>query len=227
VLTNAKVSMTKALQHIYELLLAIEVRAVLHDGPPIYGVILHLTGSKQNPPLLLTRSARKPGVLVEPIEVWLAEQSAEESLTLISLDQLPLCVLPWIVLMKGGGDPKLIERWKLQVERVPDVERRSRFRDFALVFAELIPELVDWQRLLEGWQVRESRYLTSFETRGEVKRARADLIKGLGFKLKSAVPEPIRLAIEGTNDLNTLDRWYQTLFTVESFDDFLAKMKAE
>jgi len=92
------------------------------------------------------------------------------------------------------------------VGREPDVEKRAAYCAFALVFAELIPELVNWQRHLEGWQVRESQYLKSFEARGEVKRARAYLLEGLQVRLDSPVPEPIRLAIEGTNDLDTINR---------------------
>src|SRR5205823_14239230 len=56
---------------IYELLLAIEVRSVLDEGPPVYGAIIHLTGSKKGNPLSLTRSASHPGVLVKPIAVAL------------------------------------------------------------------------------------------------------------------------------------------------------------
>jgi hypothetical protein len=212
---------------IYELLLAIEVRAVLEGGPPIYGAIIHLTGTKRDGPLLLTRSAKSPGVLVKPIEVWLAEQSATATLALIESGALALCVLPWVVLMSGGGDLAVIERWKQLAEREPDLDRRAAYRAFALVFAELIPGLVNWQRSLEGWEMRESQYLKSFEARGEVKRARADLLEGLGLKLGGTVPEPIRLAVEGTNDLNTIDRWFRALFSVSSWAEFQALMKQE
>jgi hypothetical protein len=86
------------------------------------------------------------------------------------------------------------------------------------VFAEPIPELVNWQRLLEGWEVRESQYLKSFEDRGEakgeVKRARTDLLEGLRLRFGSPVPEPVRLA--------RLDRWFQALFTLSSWAEFEA-----
>ena len=54
---------------IYELLLAIEVRAVLGEGPPVYGAILHLTGSSKRGPLMLTCSPSNPGVLVKPMVI--------------------------------------------------------------------------------------------------------------------------------------------------------------
>jgi hypothetical protein len=120
-----------------------------------------------------------------------------------------------------------IERWKQLAGREPDVEKRALYRSFALEFAELIPELVNWQRGLEGWEMRESQYSKSIETRGEVRARRSDLLTGLGLKLGGTVPEPIRLAIEGTNDLPTLDRWFRALFTVNSWDEFQAVMKQQ
>jgi hypothetical protein len=164
-------------------------------------------------------------VLVQPIEVWLTDESAADTLALIESGELALSILPWVVLLRGGGDPQVIERWKQVAGREPDPEKRVLYRSFALVFAELIPELVNWQRLLEGWEVRESQYLKSFEERGEVKRARTDVLEGLRLKFGSPVPEPVRLAIEGTNDLAILDRWFQALFTVSSWAEFEALLR--
>jgi hypothetical protein len=212
---------------IYELLLAIEVRGVLDDGPPVYGAIIHLTGTRKRGPLLLTRSAGDPGVLVKPIEVWLAELSAADTVALLESRVLALCILPWVVLMRGGGEPALIERWKRLAEREPDVEKRALYRALALVFAELIPELVNWQRGLEGWEVRESQYLKSFEARGEVRGRQAYLIRVLEARLQTPVPGPIRLAIEGTNDLGALDRWFEAALAVTSWEEFEARMQPE
>jgi hypothetical protein len=214
---------------IYELMLAIEVRGVLEEGPPVYGVLIRLTGSRKGGPLRLSKSATHPGVLVQPTEVWLATESAEQTLTRIESGELDLCILPWVVLMREGGSAALIERWKELVGREPDADKRAAYRDFALVFAELIPELVTWQRHLEGWEVRESQYLKSYEARGEhkgeLKRARADLLAGLRLRFGSPVPEPIRLAIEGTNDLAVLDRWFEALFTLGSWSEFEALLQ--
>lgn len=216
---------------IYELLLAIEVRAVLEDGPPIYGAILHLTGTRKGGPLILTRSASNPGVLVQPVEVWLAEQGAVDTLALIESGELDLCILPWVVLMRGGGDPQVIERWKELAGGETDVEKRAAYRYFALTFAELIPELVNWQRSLEGWEVRESQLSKTIEARGEhkgeVRRARTDLLRILQSRLGTPAPEPVRLAIEGTNDLGILDRWFEAALTATSWAEFQALLKQE
>ena len=77
---------------------------------------------------------------------------------------------------------------------------------------------------LEGWEVRESQYLKSIESKSEVKRGRADLLKGLHIRLGSPAPEPIRLAIEGTNDLERIDDWYRATFIVTSWEEFQTRM---
>ena len=108
--------------------------------------------------------------------------------------------------------------------RKPDVEKRAAYRSFALEFAELIPELVNWQRHWEGWEVRESQYLKSIEAKGEVRARRADLLRVLQARLGTAASEPIRLAIEGTNDLDVLDRWFERALAVTSWEEFEAQM---
>jgi hypothetical protein len=119
-----------------------------------------------------------------------------------------------------------MQRWKQLAGREPDVETRAAYRHFALEFAELIPELVNWQRGLEGWEVRESQYSKSIEARGEqkgeAKRARADLLRVLQSRLGAPAPEPTRLAIEGTNDLGALDRWFDAAVAATSWADFQA-----
>jgi hypothetical protein len=210
---------------IYQLLLAIEVRGVLEDGPPVYGAIIRLTGTRKRGPLQLTRSASDPGVLVKPVEVCLADLSAAETLALIETGEVRLCVLPWVVLIRGGGEPQNIDRWKLLASGETDPEKRAAYRFFALTFAELIPELVNWQRQLEGWEVRETQLSKTIEARGEVKRARADVLVVLRSRLGGPVPEPIRLAIEGTNDLAVLDRWLAAALAAASWADFEAAIR--
>ncbi len=213
---------------IYELLLAIEVRGVLDDGPPVYGVLIHLTGSRKAGPLLLSKSASHPGVLVKPTEVWLADESATDALARIELGELALCVLPWVVLMRGGGEPQVIERWKQLAGREPDFEKRAAYGYFALTFAELIPELVNWQHGLEGWDVRESQLSKTIKQEGveagKLSEARELTLTLLRSRFGPAVPEPIRLTIEGTNDLQVLHRWFLTVAATNSWEDFQKTM---
>jgi hypothetical protein len=92
-----------------------------------------------------------------------------------------------------------------------------QYRDAALVFAELTRAQADWLRVLEGWQMRESQYIKRWEKVGEDRgillTKREYLLEAVKLRLADPVPEAIRLAIEGTNDLQTLDRWYQAALT--------------
>ena len=72
--------------------------------------------------------------------------------------------------------------------------------------------------------MRESQYLKSIEAKGEVRARRADLLEGMNVRLGSPAPEPIRLAIEGTNDLEIIGRWFRAMLTVTSWVEFQARM---
>jgi hypothetical protein len=82
---------------------------------------------------------------------------------------------------------------------------------------------------LEGWEVRETQLSKTIaargEARGEVKRARADLLFVLQSRLGGPAPEPIRLAIEGTNDLGVIDRWLAAALAAASWPDFEAAIR--
>lgn len=118
-----------------------------------------------------------------------------------------------------------IARWKRLVEREADREKRAALRYFALVFAELIPELVNWQRGLEGWEMQESKYINSFIERGRLRQAQEDTLFALQARLGQPVPEPVRLAIEGTNAIDIVRRWFAASFAATSWDDFQAVIK--
>jgi hypothetical protein len=73
--------------------------------------------------------------------------------------------------------------------------------------------------------VRESQYTKSIEARGEVKRARADILRVLLSRLGAPAPEPLRLALEGTNDLGVLDRWLEAAVVATSWADLQVAMQ--
>jgi len=78
---------------------------------------------------------------------------------------------------------------------------------------------------LEGWEVHESQYTKTIEARGEVRGRRAYLLRVLQARLGTPAPEPIRLAVEGTNDLAILDRWFDAALVATSWGDFQAAIQ--
>ena len=51
------------------------------------------------------------------------------------------------------------------------------------------------------------------------------MLRVLQSRLGTPAPEPIRLALEGTNDLAILDRWFDAALAVRSWEEFQAAMQ--
>jgi hypothetical protein len=216
---------------IYGLMLSREVSPPpgTEDQPPVGCALVNLTGVRPEGGLALRVAGTPLGLEVKPLVMNLCREDGPRTLTDMAKGRVGLSILPWLPLTAGGGEPALIEQWKQVALREPDAQRRATYRDMALVFAELTRDLVNWQRALEGWEMQESQYIKQWlnegELKGVVKRGRADLLKLLRAKLHDPVPEEVRLAIEGTNDPDTLDRWYDAALQAGTWPDFRTAMK--
>src|SRR5262249_12120814 len=109
--------------------------------------------------------------------------------------------------------------------------RRLQYREAAVVFAELTRCQVNWLQATEGWMMRESQYIKSWERvgeeRAELRTQRANLLKAVKLRLEDPVSESIRVAIEGTNDMSKLEAWYDVALTVENIAELRKEMKLE
>jgi hypothetical protein len=211
---------------VYQLLLSIEVSAGPgpEEEPPVGVAVLVLTGRQERRSLALGLAGMPQQTLVGPLVLNLGEENADATLQGIEGGQTARCILPWIPLMAGGGDPGLIARWKQAAEGEPDEERRAVYGDLARTFAELTPALVAWQQALEGWQMRESQFLKGYIERGKLQGWREAVLDLISPRLANPVPEEVRLAVEGTNDPDTLRRWHRLAETCQTLDEFLAGM---
>jgi len=209
---------------IYGLMLSREVSPPPgpEDEPPVGCALINLTGERPDGGLTLAVAGTPLGLGGKPLVMNLCREDGRRTLTDIAAGHLRPSILPWVPLMAGGGEPALIEEWKQVAMKEPDAGRRATYRDMALVFAELT-------RGLEGWEMQESQYIKGWlkegELRGEIKASRAALLKLLRAKLHDPVPEEVRLAIEGTNDPGTLDRWYDAALQAGTWPDFRTAMK--
>jgi hypothetical protein len=214
----------------YEVLLGKEVNPTCSpDGPAVVSLVLNLSGVQR--PARLDWTWGEFGTRLAPLIVNVAEEDAGATLERIERGELGLTVLPFLALMIGGGTPEFIERWKTAVEREPEPSGRIAIRDSALILSELTPRQVNWLRGTEGWMARESTlikgWLNEGREDGKLIKARADLLKTIQLRLQDPVPEPIRLAIEGTNDLATLDLWFETALTTRSLAKLRRVMKLD
>ncbi len=57
--------------------------------------------------------------------------------------------------------------------------------------------------------------------------SRANLLKVVRARLQDPVPETIRLAVEGTNDLAVLNLWFDAALAVNSLAELRNAMKLE
>jgi hypothetical protein len=215
---------------VYELLLSREIAPEDEAGSEVAvgSILVHLTGEEATPRLVLGVPGTGKGTRVEPLIVNLYKDDAAATLADMVAGRTGLCVLPWVPLMKGAGQPALIAEWKRVAMTEPDPHNRAQHREVALVFAELSKELVNWQKGLEGWEMLESQVINGWINRGRIsgilEARRADVLRILSLRLHGPVPEPIRLAVEGTNDPDTLARWLDAASQAQTWAEFRAAM---
>jgi hypothetical protein len=217
----------------YALLLSLELSQAPGpaDEPPVGMALLNLTGQPHVAELRLMLPGTGCGLTVTPLVINLRQEDAAATLAEMAAGQTGLCLLPWVPLMAGAGEPARIEEWKRVALLEPDPQRRLIYRDLALVFAELAKELVNWQRALEGWQVQESQVILSWMDRGKQRGSaeawRDALLKLMRSRFQDPVPEAIRLAVEGTNDPDTLGRWFDIALAAPTLAEFQAAMRRQ
>jgi hypothetical protein len=196
---------------------------------PVDGVLIQLTGTAEQRLAMSPRG--RGGMNIEPVMMDLGSWSAAATLAEVEAGQTGRCFLVFIPLMTGGGEPGIIADWLRIAAGEPDVRLRTEYGALALVFAELTRGLVDWQRALEGWNVRESQVIKGFKDEGKVEgrieARREDLLKVIRARLQNPVPDPVRLAVEGTNDPDILSQWFDAALTAKTLEELRATMKVQ
>jgi hypothetical protein len=216
----------------YEILLGKEVNPDGDpDGPAVGSLLINLTGEQRFKCVDWAWAGGAFGTRLAPFVVDVANQDAILTLDRIEKKELGLPVLPLLALMRGGGTPAFIERWKQVVETEADESRRVQYREAAIVFAELTRCQVNWLQATEGWMMRESQYIKSWERvgeeRAELRTQRASLLRLIRVRVQDPVPDAIKLAIEGTNDLSKLESWFDAAALVGSIAELRKEMKIE
>jgi hypothetical protein len=59
---------------------------------------------------------------------------------------------------------------------------------------------------------------------GMLQNSRHYLLKAVALRLQDPVPHAIRMAVEWTNDLMTLDRWYTAALTLDNIEELRKAM---
>jgi hypothetical protein len=183
------------------------------------GVLLNLTGPRQPDGLAIPLPGMAEfGLGGRVVRLALREEDAAATLARIASGELSRCVLPWVPLMRGGGESASIEEWKRLADLEPDPQVRLQYAGDALVFAELPGVWAEWKKALEGWNVRESQQVQEWQAEAR----RADLLRALEKRCKAPVPSDLAEAIQAAQDMDLLLRWFDAALEANTFDDFRA-----
>ena len=126
--------------------------------------------------------------------------------------------------MAGGGQDRIIKRWKTLAQQEPSAQRRSDYAALALVFAELAGCAEAWKRGLEGWNMIQSKQILEWENAGRdagrLETTRRDLLRAVELRVPRALRRKFVKRVEATEDLEQLKRWFDAALTADDWETF-------
>ena len=161
-------------------------------------------------------------------EANLATLEAPALLEAIAQEKLPATLLPWVPLLKGGGEAALVERWKELAQQEPENPRRGDYAALALVFADRAEVRPAWQQALEEWDVTESVQVLAWQEQarrqGVAEGRAACLLELLENRFKK-VPAAVTTKIKDTEDATLLEEWFRAALTAATLAEFRKQLK--
>jgi hypothetical protein len=186
----------------------------------VIGFVVNLTGSMESGELSIAPpDCGDLGLWARMKPRNLSTMSASATLAEIDSGRLAKCVLPWVSLMSGGGEPTTIEEWKRLALTETDEEKRRAYAGLVQVFAELSGCDRAWEKGLEGWNMKRSRIVLEWQREAAVETKRADVLRTLQVRFGGPVPPDITQVIENQNEITTLDTWFDRALTASSLDE--------
>lgn len=164
------------------------------------------------------------------VERNLEQESADELVSGIESGRWSRCLLPWVPLMSGGGDPAIVDRWILLAEAEPDSRKRAEYGGLAQVFADRVGRKDLWHEKLKGWNMTESSVVNAWiaegmaegEAKGRVESARAILLRIGAKKFGRSPTDAQRTALNTIVDPIFLTLLGERVLDVGSWDELLA-----
>jgi hypothetical protein len=155
----------------------------------------------------------------------LREVSAAETLAGIASGAIARCLLPWVPLMDGGDTTESLAEWKRLA--APETNRRLRaeYGGLALQFAELAGCRVEWDKLLEDWNMEESQVVAEWMAKGLAKGRREDLLRILSLRFPGPLPSEMIAVIQSESDAGRLSHWLDEAVRCDSLEHFQATLK--
>lgn len=212
------------------------LRRELRHGPHgrdrylIAAAVINLTGPPQPDGLEMVLPGATGIELRWRIHVrTMSAENAATTLAGIENGQIARCLLPWIPLMTGGGEPAMISEWKRLALLEPNSRHRRDYGSIALIFAKLTACQKVWSLELEGWNVEESDLVKQWqdvaEQRGRLTTLRENLLRVLVAKFSGPLPSELLAAIQTQPDFGELSRWFDVALKAASLAEFQASVQ--
>lgn len=148
----------------------------------------------------------------------LSRVSARTTLASVASGSTSRCLLAWVPLMRGAGKADVVTEWRRLAEQEPNARLRGDYAGLALLFAELAERRGVWEKGLEGWNVQRSKIALEWETRGQVKALRADMLRVLRFRFGEP-PTDVVATLEAQEDPVKLDAWFDGALAAGTLDE--------
>jgi hypothetical protein len=189
----------------------------------VVAAVVNLTGQGQ-----ASRDMQLGGgrTCLQVVERDMQDKVAEAVLAGIAAGQIARCVLPWVPLMRGGGDSGILERWKELAVLEPDARHRSDYGGLALVFAEAAGREQPWKEALKEWNMVESQVVLEWINQGKASSRVEDLLRLLQKRFPPGAPADVTAAIKASKDPEQLSRWFDAALDAATLDDFRKAMNA-
>jgi hypothetical protein len=189
----------------------------------VLSVLLNLTGPAQAQELDMREAdLDDAGLHLRVVQITFTDEDAGAILARIASGELSRGVLPWIPLMRDGGEAGIIGEWRRLALQEPDEQRRGDYGGLALVFAELAGRKPAWMHPLKGWNMKESQTVLEWQREARVEELQGVILRAIELRFRTRVPADVAATISASNDLEELSRWFEATQPRDSLDAFRA-----
>jgi hypothetical protein len=207
--------------------LAIIRRRLRRRGFKVVGTLINLTGAEQNDLLEMALPGEADFGLRLRLKIrTLRDEDGAALLEEIAAGTHSRCLLPWIPLMRGGGEAAIIERWKEIAGAEPDARLRSDYGILAKTFARLKDHADAWLQALKGWNMVESPVWKEIRDEGravgKLETLRAAVLRVIERRFQTSVPAELAAAIQAASNPDELQAWLDAAVTADNLEAFRA-----
>jgi hypothetical protein len=191
----------------------------------VVAAVVDLSGPRQADTVDMTLPGlESPALHFQVAARTLREEDAASTLDAIATGETARCLLGLVSLMRGGGEPGIIERWQQLASEEPDHEHRTAYALTVTIFAELTGCAAAWRSALEDWNMQESTLVAEWtaaaRAEGLARGEQRFLVQVLAEKFATPVPPEVVNAIEAQTDPEVLSRWLSHAIAAATLDAF-------